>query len=120
MDERSLDILFSHHPRHWRENAYVYPVVSRRSRGVSIGVNLNPDAACNFDCIYCQVDRRTTPAVRRVDLDRLRTELELMLEAKEALEEMIRLGRELKEPTVEARAELAALKDQIRLLKEKP
>ena len=34
-----------------------YPVVSRRSKGISIGVNLNPDRVCNFDCIYCQVDR---------------------------------------------------------------
>jgi len=45
-------------------------------------------------------------------------ELQLLQEAKQALEEMIRLGRELGEPTVEARAELATLKDQIRLLKE--
>jgi wyosine [tRNA(Phe)-imidazoG37] synthetase (radical SAM superfamily) len=79
MGDVSLDKLFSDHPRHWREHAYVYPVVSRRSKGVSIGVNLNPDTACNFDCIYCQVDRTGTPAVRRVDLDRLRTELDLML-----------------------------------------
>jgi sulfatase maturation enzyme AslB (radical SAM superfamily) len=49
--------VFAHHPRDWRDNLYVYPVISRRSRGLSIGVNLNPDTACNFDCIYCQVDR---------------------------------------------------------------
>ena len=40
---------FTSHPRDWRHNLYVYPVVSRRSGGVSVGVNLNPDKACNFD-----------------------------------------------------------------------
>ena len=63
------------HPRDWRQNAYVYPVISRRSAGLSIGINLNPDGACNFGCIYCQVDRSGEPKVRRVDLARLRTEL---------------------------------------------
>jgi len=70
---------FQFHPRHWRENFYVYPVISRRSRGLSIGVNLNPDTACNFDCIYCQVDRTVAPRVREVDLDRLRIELDTMI-----------------------------------------
>lgn len=68
-----------HHPRHWRENLYVYPVISRRSGGLSIGINLNPDAACNFDCIYCQVDRTQTPRVRDVDPARLSEELEDMV-----------------------------------------
>ncbi len=68
------------HPRHWRDNHYVYPVISRRSRGLSIGVNLNPDAACNFDCIYCQVDRTKKPNVRDVDLGRLRDELGTMID----------------------------------------
>jgi len=55
---------FRSHPRNWRENFYVYPVISRRSGGLSIGINLNPDTACNFDCVYCQVDRTSTPRVR--------------------------------------------------------
>jgi wyosine [tRNA(Phe)-imidazoG37] synthetase (radical SAM superfamily) len=42
---------------------------------LSIGVNLNPDAACNFDCIYCQVDRTIPPRVREVMVDRLAEEL---------------------------------------------
>ena len=70
---------FASHPRHWRENLYVYPVMSRRSRGLSIGVNLNPDTACNFDCVYCQVDRTGTPRVREVDPVRLRDELSNMI-----------------------------------------
>jgi len=70
---------FAVHSRHWRENLYVYPVVSRRSRGISIGINLNPDAACNFDCIYCQVDRSVTPRVRNVDPALLEAELDAMV-----------------------------------------
>ncbi len=70
---------FRNHSRDWRGFAYVYPVISRRSRGLSIGVNLNPDKACNFDCIYCQVDRSVPPTVRRVDLDKLSKELDSLL-----------------------------------------
>src|SRR5439155_5893817 len=72
------------HPRTYRENHYVYPVLSRRARGISIGINLNPDKVCNFDCIYCQVDRTTPAVIRRVDETRLKDELlAILLEAKE-------------------------------------
>ncbi len=54
-------------------------MLSRRSKGLSLGVNLNPDTACNYDCIYCQVDRSASPRVRRVDLERLRAELDALL-----------------------------------------
>ncbi len=50
-------------------------MISRRSGGLSVGINLNPDAACNFDCIYCQVDRTIPPRVRVVDLAILEEEL---------------------------------------------
>lgn len=71
---------FSRHSRNWRQNLYVYPVISRRGGGLSIGVNLNPDKACNFDCVYCQVDRTVPPVVRKVDLAILRDELDHMAE----------------------------------------
>jgi wyosine [tRNA(Phe)-imidazoG37] synthetase (radical SAM superfamily) len=74
--------LFRSHPRSWRENRYVYPVISRRSGGLSIGINLNPDKVCNFDCVYCSVDRRE-PAVetaRAVDLEVVEAELRGMLD----------------------------------------
>src|SRR3954463_2794748 len=70
---------FTMHDRLWKHNRYVYPVVSRRSKGISIGVNLNPDKVCNFDCIYCSVDRTSPSAVREVDLQVLQDELEHML-----------------------------------------
>ncbi|MFH0982258.1 MAG: radical SAM protein [Planctomycetota bacterium] len=71
--------IFTEHPRDWAGNLYVYPVISRRSGGLSIGINLNPDTACNFACVYCQVDRAGTPRVREVDLAMLRGELDVML-----------------------------------------
>ncbi len=49
---------FEAHPRNWHNFRLCYPVISRRSKGLSLGVNLNPDRVCNFDCIYCEVDRR--------------------------------------------------------------
>jgi sulfatase maturation enzyme AslB (radical SAM superfamily) len=56
------------HSRAHANYLYVYPVISRRSRGLSIGVNLNPDKVCNFDCIYCEVDRRTPPRTTVLDV----------------------------------------------------
>jgi len=60
---------------------FVYPVISRRSGGLSIGVNLNPDMTCDFNCVYCQVDRGQTPSRSDVDLDQVRRELAGMLAA---------------------------------------
>jgi wyosine [tRNA(Phe)-imidazoG37] synthetase (radical SAM superfamily) len=64
------------HRRGFADNRYVYAVVSRRSRGVSVGINLNPDKVCNFDCVYCQVDRTTPGAGRDVDVAQLCGEIE--------------------------------------------
>jgi wyosine [tRNA(Phe)-imidazoG37] synthetase (radical SAM superfamily) len=81
-DSAGRQTLFVHrdHRRNFSENLYVYAVVSRRSKGVSIGINLNPDKLCNFDCVYCQVDRKTPPAARDVDEGRLLEELDTMLD----------------------------------------
>lgn len=76
------DLIKAHldHRRVWRDFDYCYPVISRRSRGVSLGVNLNPDKVCNFDCVYCEVDRLTPPKRRELDLDLLVEELGLLLD----------------------------------------
>jgi len=71
--------LHAKHPRRFEENRFVYPVLSRRSEGISVGVNLNPDKVCNFDCIYCQVDRTTQSETRFVEIDQLLAELEVTL-----------------------------------------
>lgn len=72
--------LFQQHSRNFEQNRFVYPVISRRSGGVSIGVNLNPDKVCNFDCIYCQVDRTRQSETRFVETDALLTELRGVLD----------------------------------------
>jgi wyosine [tRNA(Phe)-imidazoG37] synthetase (radical SAM superfamily) len=82
MTTTPLTRLFQSHSRNFEDNRFVYAVVSRRSGGVSIGVNLNPDKYCNFDCVYCQVDR-TVPGsqvLRKLDLPQLREELDEMVE----------------------------------------
>lgn len=71
--------LHSQHQRTYHDNKFVYPVLSRRSKGISIGVNLNPDKICNFDCIYCQVDRREESETRFVGTEQLLQELDHML-----------------------------------------
>lgn len=68
------------HSRVYQEFLHVYPVLSRRSRGLSIGLNLNPDKRCNFDCVYCEVDRGAPPRTRALDLAVLRDELDFLIE----------------------------------------
>lgn len=47
------------HARTRGKNRYVYAVRARRSHGISVGINLDPQKTCNFDCVYCEViDRR--------------------------------------------------------------
>jgi wyosine [tRNA(Phe)-imidazoG37] synthetase (radical SAM superfamily) len=72
--------LHTDHARTFDENRFVYPVLSRRSGGISIGVNLNPDKICNFDCIYCQVDRTRQSETRFVEMGSLTGELRTTLE----------------------------------------
>jgi wyosine [tRNA(Phe)-imidazoG37] synthetase (radical SAM superfamily) len=72
--------LHTDHARLFEHNRFVYPVLSRRSGGISVGVNLNPDKICNFDCIYCQVDRRSQSETRFVAMEGLLEELRTTLE----------------------------------------
>lgn len=78
----AVAILDAHrqHARRYEDFRYVYPVLSRRSRGISIGLNVNPDKSCNFDCIYCQVDRRVPGVVQEFDLALAADELRAMIE----------------------------------------
>ena len=67
---------------HDRDSAgmtYVYPVVSRRAGGVSVGINLNPNNACNWACVYCQVPELTRGTAPEIDLAQLEAELRAML-----------------------------------------
>ena len=79
-DHRSIaHPLHTRHERRFGENRFVYPVLSRRAGGISLGINLNPDKVCNFDCIYCQVDRTRQGTTRFVDLPQLLEEVDTVL-----------------------------------------
>ena len=66
-------------PRNFLENRFVYLYVSSRTEGLAIGVNMNPDGGCNFNCAYCEVDRtKTVGGV--LDVERLAGELRATLE----------------------------------------
>lgn len=71
---------FSDHRRELGENRYVYAVVSRRAGGLSIGINLNPDKVCNFDCPYCQVDRTVPGSDAPINLGALLLEINHILQ----------------------------------------
>lgn len=63
---------------HDRDSAgltYVYPVISRRAGGVSVGINLNTNNACNWRCLYCQVPDLKRGGAPEVDLEKLAVEL---------------------------------------------
>lgn len=76
--------LYRFHPREYAGFTHVYPVLSRRSGGVSFGVNVNLDKACNFDCPYCQVDRGVPGRPQALDLARIRAEAEALLDSVDA------------------------------------
>jgi len=63
-------------PRDFLGNRFVYVVVSSRARGLSIGINVNPDKQCNFNCEYCEVDRGVPSAEKLLDTDAMAVELQ--------------------------------------------
>lgn len=69
------------HDRDTAGMTYVYPVISRRAGGVSLGINLNPNNACDWHCAYCQVPGLVRGVAPEIDLVRLQQELETMLAA---------------------------------------
>ncbi|SFL30174.1 Radical SAM superfamily protein [Nitrosomonas aestuarii] len=75
MQQVSKPLNTSDHSRDKVGLTYVYPVVSRRAGGVSIGINLNPNNACNWRCIYCQVPDLTRGAAPPIILEKLEIEL---------------------------------------------
>ncbi|MEK9653777.1 MAG: radical SAM protein, partial [Betaproteobacteria bacterium] len=68
------------HDRDLRGYKYVYPVVSRRAGGLSVGINLNTNNACNWRCIYCQVPNLVRGAPLPVSLPDLNFELTSFLQ----------------------------------------
>jgi wyosine [tRNA(Phe)-imidazoG37] synthetase (radical SAM superfamily) len=69
----------SSHDRDVAGLKYVYPVLSRRAGGLSIGINFNTNNACNWRCIYCQVPNLIKGAAPELDLALLEEELRFFL-----------------------------------------
>lgn len=68
------------HGRQFERYEFVYPVISRRAKGISLGINLNPDGNCNFDCPYCQVDRKTPVVLKKeLTVSAIRQELQMAI-----------------------------------------
>jgi wyosine [tRNA(Phe)-imidazoG37] synthetase (radical SAM superfamily) len=66
-------------PREFLNNRFVYSVISSRAHGLSIGVNMNPDKLCNFNCAYCEVNRLLPSKENFLDVNVMGAELQQML-----------------------------------------
>lgn len=75
----SIDSAHSNHSRQFQKYTWVYPVLSRRSGGISIGINLNLNKKCNFNCAYCQVDRKASGIKKPIDINKISSELASLL-----------------------------------------
>jgi len=68
------------HNRNVAGLTYIYPVISRRSGGLSLGINFNTNNACNWRCVYCQVPNLSLGAAPELDFELLETELTFFLQ----------------------------------------
>ncbi|MGI9142282.1 MAG: hypothetical protein ACR2IJ_03730, partial [Fluviibacter sp.] len=68
-------LTFNDHDPDFLNLTYVYPVLSRRMQGISIGINLNTNNACNWACAYCQVPGLHRGDAPEVNLPLLEAEL---------------------------------------------
>ena len=73
-------LTFSDHDPDFLNLRYVYPVLSRRMQGISIGINLNTNNACNWACAYCQVPGLHRGDAPEVNLALLEAELKGLLD----------------------------------------
>ena len=77
----SIDILtITDHNRKTFKGKYIYPVVSRRAGGLSLGINLNTNNACNWQCIYCEVPDLVRGKPDSINLKELEVELDYWLD----------------------------------------
>ncbi len=72
-------LITNNHSRDIVGLTYIYPVLSRRAGGLSIGVNFNTNNACNWRCIYCQVPDLKVGAAPEMDFQLLEKELRFFL-----------------------------------------
>ncbi len=75
----TLSLTTTNHDRDIAGLKYVYPVLSRRAGGLSIGINFNTNNACNWRCLYCQVPELIKGAAPDLDFKLLEDELRFFL-----------------------------------------
>jgi wyosine [tRNA(Phe)-imidazoG37] synthetase (radical SAM superfamily) len=76
--------------RNFLDNRFIYLVISQRARGLSIGINMNPDQNCNFKCIYCEVARDQALSGSQLNVKHMSAELRktLILSQEHKLQEL--------------------------------
>ncbi len=83
---------------------HIYGPVSSRRLGLSLGVDMVPFKACNFDCIYCQLGRTTIQTEQRrewVSVDEVIDELKTTLSSDHKIDYLTFSGSG--EPTLNSR-----------------
>lgn len=63
-------------PRDMLDQRFVYTTISPRAGGLSVGINLAPGKACEFNCVYCEVDHTLPPRDQALDINVMVQELE--------------------------------------------
>ena len=67
------------HQRDAANLTYIYPVLSRRAGGISVGINLNINRKCNWACVYCQVENLQRGNPESINLTLFQEELNYFL-----------------------------------------
>jgi wyosine [tRNA(Phe)-imidazoG37] synthetase (radical SAM superfamily) len=75
----AMEVAFGY-PRNFLDNQYVYVVISPRARGLSVGLDLSPSRVCNFDCVYCEVNRKQPVRAQGLEVEVMAAELERTLD----------------------------------------
>ncbi|HCS79493.1 TPA: radical SAM protein [Patescibacteria group bacterium] len=79
-DDRQPELTTTLHDRSfYGTDRLIYPVLSRRVNGLSVGINTSPSKICNFGCIYCEVDRTVEGGIMKFNADLADTQLRKVL-----------------------------------------
>ena len=80
MNKKTYVLHAEDHDRNIFDSKYVYPVVSRRAGGLSLGVNLNTNNACNWQCIYCEIPNLSRGGPEPIEVELLKDELNFWID----------------------------------------
>lgn len=110
----SVKLSTTNHDRNVFKDKYIYPVVSRRAGGLSLGINLNTNNACNWQCVYCEVPNLTRGKPEPINLSQLEKELIYWLDQivhQDFLKEHTETGTSLKDIAFSGNGEPTAAKE---------